>query len=251
MERLILIHGFTGAPESWLPVLQAGPGLEGRATALALPGHAGRPPVACWEEAIETLGREVAADGEALVHLVGYSMGARAALGLLLRYPQRFARATLIGVHPGLPPGPERWARLQWDHRWIRILRREGLEAFLQLWEALPLFETQREATSELLRLQRAVRRRQDPDGLASALEAMGLSAMPYMRPELTSIDVPVRLVVGARDKKFVEVATELVGCFPRGELCVLPAVGHNPIVEAPGALARVLEMRAWKEDAA
>ncbi len=251
MKRLVLVHGFTGSGESWDPVrahLKA-PGTH--VQVVTLPGHAGRPPVGTWAEAARALADAIDGEGGGPVHLAGYSMGARLALGLLLERPQLVERATLIGVNPGLPEGPERWARRQWDGRWIQLLRREGLEAFLEQWEALPLFETQRDADPKVLEAQRRIRRSHEPEGLARAMEAMGLSAMPDFSPRLTEVDRPVLLVVGERDPRFRRLAEWMARRLPEGRIEVLPGVGHNPLVEAPDRLAGLLAPGVLEEDAA
>ncbi len=238
---LVLLHGFTGRAESFAPVLEhLRPGRT--AVALNLPGHhPDAPEAADFEAAVDALAEQIAGTLDRPAHLVGYSMGSRVALGLLLRHPKRFARATLIGVHPGLPEGPERWARAQWEGRWIALLRHEGLEAFLAAWEALPLFDTQRAAAPEVLAAQSAIRRGHDPAGLARALAVLGLSAQPDYRPALAGIRVPVRLVAGGEDEKFRRLAGPLAAAIPGAEAVTLPGLGHNPLVEAPARLAALL----------
>src|SRR5437660_1337416 len=99
---LILLHGFTGSPDSWSEVVSH---LFDRGDRVilcpALLGHG--PP---QETPVADFAAEVARLHDLLdegpYHLAGYSLGARVALGLLCRFPARFCRATLIGCHPGL-----------------------------------------------------------------------------------------------------------------------------------------------------
>ena len=58
-------------------------------------------------------------------------LGARIALELIRSRTDAFAEAWLIGVNPGLRSGAERDARRAQDARWIRLLERDGIEAFV------------------------------------------------------------------------------------------------------------------------
>ena len=81
---LVLLHGFAQPPMAWDEVRAH---LRTPARALSLPPMAG---AAGWDEAIDRVAGDVPAD--AIV--VGYSLGARVALGLLAR--DRIAAAILI-----------------------------------------------------------------------------------------------------------------------------------------------------------
>ena len=79
------------------------------------------------------------------------------------------------------------------------------------------------------------------PSGLARALEGMGLGRMPNFGPTLAKTSVPVQLVVGELDSKFVALARRVTSQNPRLRLHVLPRCGHNPLLEAPSRLADLL----------
>lgn len=236
---LVLLHGFAGAPTSWSAVIEHLPGR--RTAALALPGHAPNLPVAeSFEGNLELMARRVQQVG-APVHLVGYSLGARVALGLLASRPSLVASATLASAHSGLASSDERRERLLWENRWVHLLRDGGIEAFVDAWEQLPLFSTQRRLPPELTHEQRIVRRGHDAEGLARALEGMGLAQMPNFGPALAETPVPVQLVVGELDTKFIAIAQRVTSQNPGVRLHVLPQCGHNPLLEAPSALADLL----------
>src|SRR4029077_15510464 len=101
-------HGFTGSPRSWdfLPDRRALPRIVP-----ALVGHSGSEAgseVNGFEDEVDRLASLTPERG---VHAVGYSLGARLALGLALRHPARVTRLTLISCHPGLHSTAERAAR--------------------------------------------------------------------------------------------------------------------------------------------
>lgn len=265
---LVLLHGFTGSPASWKPVrrileddaaaARRGPVAHGKSfgppvLAPALLGHDGTPGPAGVQsfddeldrlaDAIRTAARRARPGRRAFatpVHLAGYSMGARVGLGLLVRHPDLFAAATLIGVNPGLPE-PERVARAGQDERWARLLETEGLDSFVAAWEGLPLFDTQGDLPARVLQRQRRIRLGHDPAGLARSLRVAGLGAMPDWNPALERLEMPVRLVVGEHDAKFRALAGAMAERLPRAQITVVPDAGHNVVLEDPTRTAALL----------
>jgi 2-succinyl-6-hydroxy-2,4-cyclohexadiene-1-carboxylate synthase len=224
----LLLHGFTGTPHSF-----------GR---LALPedcviparcGHLDAPLAhSFWAEV-----DRVAALGRACTTLLGYSLGGRLALGLLARHPQRFERALIVSAHPGLTSHAERVARREHDQHYVRLLREQGLAAFLAEWEALPLWATQQTLPTELLLRQRRERERHDPERLALSLCYQGLAEMPDLRPLLNQVRCQVRVLAGERDLKFAALARELCGRIPGARLTIAEDAGHNLLLERPELL--------------
>ncbi len=207
--RALLLHGFAGDPQAW-------DGFEG--DAIAMPGH-GTPLANSWQanlDAIDTKGATLA---------IGYSFGARVALGLLAS--KRIERAILIGVNPGIPD-EDRPARRTADARWAHLLRERGIEAFLEAWEAQPLFATQARVP-ERVAARRARRLALDPEQLARCLETMGLAEMPDYR----GVVGRATLIAGADDAKFLALAGDRV--------IAIPGAGHDVLLEQPEALAAVL----------
>jgi 2-succinyl-6-hydroxy-2,4-cyclohexadiene-1-carboxylate synthase len=229
------LHGFTGAPESFDA---CAPG----ALAPALVGHAGRAPdggASPFAAEVERIAGAIA--GAVPVHLVGYSMGARVALGVALAHPQRVRRLTLIGVNPGLETGEDRRARGELEASWIRVLERDGIEAFVDLWERLPLWRSQEALPAAVRRAQRARRLAHDPAGLAGALRTLGLAVMPNFWPRLGELRMPVDLVAGELDDRFRALAGAMRPRLGAGRLIVVPGCGHNPVLERPRAIAALL----------
>ena len=142
---LVLLHGFLGAPAAWdLVVRFVEPAFP--VHAIALPGHGPRPWVpgmgeipegerslrgraasSSWDEAIDAFAERL----PARAHVVGYSMGARIALGLAARHPARVASLVLVGVDPGLLDDTERRARRAWEEDLARDLEHGYLPAFV------------------------------------------------------------------------------------------------------------------------
>ena len=71
-------------------------------------------------------------------------------------------------------------------------LRRGDLTAFVDAWEALPLFATQRALPSAVQAQQRAARLVHDALALAWAFEVAGLACMPDLRPAVAASRQPL-----------------------------------------------------------
>ncbi|HVY27060.1 MAG TPA: alpha/beta fold hydrolase [Polyangiaceae bacterium] len=230
--QYLLLHGFTGTPAS-LSELNAPAG----SLAPALAGHLQTPVVGGFEAEVERL---AALAGER-TGLFGYSLGGRLALGLLARYPRRFQRAVVVSAQPGLSSSAERAARRDADGRFVRMLREQGLAAFVDAWEALPLWESQRRLSETARQAQRAQRLRHDAAGLTQSLLQHGLGEMPDLRPFLATVETQVELVAGEHDDKFVKLNQELVSVLPHAHLTIVPGVGHNVPLENSAAVAQLL----------
>ncbi len=192
------------------------------ATAIAMPGH-GAPVEKSWQanlDAIETGGASIA---------IGYSFGARVALGLLA--DRRVERAILIGVNPGISD-EDRSDRRAADALWARLLRERGMKDFVESWEAQQLFATQGRVPAERLAARRARRLALDPEALARCLETMGLAEMPDYRRAVDGAS----LIVGAEDAKFIAIARGL-----SAPLLTIPDSGHDVLLEKPAALAAAI----------
>lgn len=249
MSALVLLHGFTGSPASFDGVLAAlasqgdlaDPGLAVLRPALLGhdPAGAPRPRPARFEDEVARLALLLPAGDD--LHLCGYSLGARLALGLLCHEPTRFASATLLSVNPGLASAAAREERAAADAAWEGLLQGAGLDAFLDAWEAQPLFASQARLPAAARAAQRARRAQHQAQGLALALRVLGLGRMPDYGLWLPQLDLPVHLMVGALDQKFVDLSRAAAPRLRQGSVTVVPGVGHDLLLEAPQAVAAAL----------
>jgi len=216
--RCVLLHGFAGDPASWDDVAID-------ADRIALPGHLGGGPLApTWAANLEAIAARI---GRCDV-VVGYSLGARVALGLVVG--GHVPRAILISANPGIPDH-ERPARRASDAAWAERARTQGIAAFIDAWQAQPLFATQQRAPADRRAARRARRLALDPEQLARSLETMGLAEMPDYRH---LVDHRFALIAGADDPKYVAIARALPA-----PLELIADCGHDPLLEQPAALTR------------
>lgn len=236
---VLLLHGFLGRGADWDPVALRlarhlrllAPDLPGHGRALGLPDGA-----YTMDGAADALVATLDAAGIDRAAFVGYSMGGRLALHLVLRHPARVDRLVLLSASPGLCTEEERAARRALDAERAEEIQRD-LPGFLDRWYRMPLFETLTEAQRARLVRERA---RNAPAELARSLVGMGTGVQPSHWEHLRRIRVPAWAVAGARDGKFVGVARAMAAEGPF-EAVVLPGLGHALIEERPLALAHIL----------
>lgn len=241
---LVLLHGFTGS----------GRALERTARDLCdrwqtiridLIGH-GRSdaPDRIAPYAMERCAGHVAAVIERLTegraHVLGYSMGGRVALSLAAFHPERVRSLLLVGARAGIEAAPDRARRIAADERLAAELERDGLEAFVDRWMALPLFASQARLGAEFLAEARRQRLENRVHGLVHSLRGMGAGAQRPLFDQLEQLRAPALVAVGAEDERFVPVARELAARMPAARLAVVPEAGHAAHLENPEAFRRI-----------
>lgn len=244
-EALLLLHGFTGSSASWARVL---PELAERYRVIAvdLLGHG----VSDAPAEAERYGMvPVAADIIALLdhldiaraHLLGYSMGGRLALYLALLLPERWHSLMLESSSPGLATAEERAERAARDEQLAAFIETEGIEPFVDAWEQVPLFASQQTLPAALQEKQRRKRIQNRPSGLAGSLRGMGTGVQPSLWEKLDELALPVLLVAGAQDEKFMAIAQKMARVIPGATLAMVPGAGHTIHLERPEMWLRVV----------
>jgi 2-succinyl-6-hydroxy-2,4-cyclohexadiene-1-carboxylate synthase len=242
---LVLLHGFTGTGESWVPVANALPGR--RCILPDLPGHGGTDaplPPEDWrlDRAADALASLLDRLAVGRIALAGYSMGGRLALAFALRHPARVAALALVGASPGIAVEAEREARAAADLALAGTIERDGIEAFSRHWEAQPLFASQAALPPALREAMRSQRLGQDPARLAAALRAFGTGFQPPAHGELARLPMPVLVMAGEHDAKFAAIARDMAGRIPHAALRIVAGSGHAVPLEAAPRCAAELE---------
>jgi 2-succinyl-6-hydroxy-2,4-cyclohexadiene-1-carboxylate synthase len=236
--RAVLLHGFTQTGTSWDPVVRAlGPEWHVAAPDLRGHGHAADARPVTFETVREDVDVVVGGGTEVLA---GYSMGGRLALDwTVTRRGGAIRRLVLVSASPGLADPDERAARRLDDERQAARVLDVGVQTFAGEWGAQALFDGQPEAVAAAAHAERL---RQTPRGLAAVLRGVGTGVMRPLWERLGELAVPVTLVVGERDAKFVAIAEEMAAGFREARVVVVPGAGHAVHLEAPVAVARAIE---------
>ena len=237
---LVLLHGFTGSSENWQPhtsllaehftVLTVDLLGHGETDAPHDPERYGMAQAAA--DLVELLDRTC----KAPAHVLGYSMGGRLALYLAMMYPELVSSLILESASPGLADAPARRARIGQDEALADRIEAEGLDAFVDYWETLPLFATQQRLPVVLRRHLRDQRLRNRTTGLANTLRGMGTGVQPSLWEHLHEVSMSVLLLAGALDTKFVGIARQMYDLLPEAHLAIVPDAGHTIHLESPDA---------------
>ncbi len=243
---LLLLHGFTGSTATWAPLLAAfAP--HRRTIAVDLTGHGASdcpadPERYRLEPCLADLLAVLDALDVARADVLGYSMGGRIALHLAAAAPGRVRALVLESASPGLSEPDERRERVRADEALAESIERDGVEAFAERWERLPLFASQVALPAEVRAAQRAQRLRNSALGLANSLRGMGAGRQESLWGGLPAMATPSLLIVGALDAKFCAIARRMAAAMPTARLAVVPGAGHAVHLEQPQVYAeRVL----------
>ena len=215
--RRVLVHGFTQTAASWAGVL------DGEAVDVT-------PQPDLWSTAA-WLG-DVGGEAE----YVGYSMGGRLCLHLALARPGLVRRLVLLGAHPGIEDEGERAARRAADEALAASIERYGVDTFLERWLAQPLFAGLAEPGP----------RRHDPAVLTACLRRLGTGTQESLWPRLAELSMPVLVLAGERDKKYVELGHRIAAAIgDNARFAVVSGAGHAAHLEQPEAFCALVHSSA------
>jgi pimeloyl-ACP methyl ester carboxylesterase len=79
------------------------------------------------------------------------------------------------------------------------------------------------------------------PAELAATLRGLGPAAMAPMWDRLGELAMPVAVLAGERDARYVEVGRRLAASIPDATLEIVAGAGHRLALEAPAVVARAL----------
>ena len=202
----MLLHGFTNTGACWRPVLDAGAAERYRPIAPDLRGHGSAGDLV--PVTLDAVVGDIAtlAPGRRFT-LAGYSMGGRIALHVALAMPERIDRLVLIGASAGLADPAERAARRRADEQLAAEFESSTIDELASRWAQTPVLAGLPPSTAALAN---ADRLRNTPGGLARALRGLGTGALPSLWDRLSSLAMPVTLLAGERDPKFVMIAERM-----------------------------------------
>lgn len=234
-EDLVLLHGFGGTHRAWDGVIARLPAERYRPLALDLPGHGEHADVPRPITFAGCVAHVLARSPERFL-LCGYSLGGRIALHVALEAPERVSRLVLVSSTAGIDDDSERAARSAADHRLADELESEPYEDFIGRWRSQPLFAAE---PPEVGACAREDQRRNRPDALAAVLRGVGTGEMEPLWGRLGELEMPVAVVAGSRDGKFLELGHRMVESIPgAGPELIVAAGGHGLPLENPAAVA-------------
>lgn len=242
-QALVLLHGFTGSSETWQPFIDAWKE-EFQVVTIDLPGHGktmGESNLS-MSDVCRHLTLLLAHLSIEKCHLLGYSMGGRTALSFAMWYPLYVDSLLLESASPGLRTTKEQLERVEKDTKLAERIRRDGVEEFVDFWEAIPLFSTQQKLPQRLQQRIREERLQQSVEGLATSLTSVGTGTQPSWWSALRKVKQPVCLIVGKDDEKFVQINDQMAKEFVHSECYLVPNAGHAVHIEQPDDFAHIVQ---------
>jgi 2-succinyl-6-hydroxy-2,4-cyclohexadiene-1-carboxylate synthase len=240
---LVFLHGFLGDRHDFDSITALLTD-EYQCLSIDLPGHGKTQVINDSDYEMAPTARSIVAVLDHLqisqCFLVGYSMGGRLALYLTLYFPDRFTGALLESASPGLRTEAEREQRSQRDGQLAEELERSELTEFLLKWYGQPLFAPLKKSSSFNQLLER--RRQNRSAELAKSLRYLGTGRQPDLWSELERNQVPLCLVVGELDQKFVAINREMRSICSSAQLRVVKRCGHNVHLENQQGYIRHLQ---------
>ncbi len=242
---ILLLHGFTGRGSDWarfLPALRR----RHRTIVVDLPGHgrSGAPPDPA-RHGLEPTAADLAALLRTLdavpAAVLGYSMGARVALRLALDHPLVVERLVLESPSAGIADPAERARRRARDEALARLVEQDGIGAFVDAWEAQPLFASQAGLSPSVRADLRRRRLANRPAGLAASLRWAGQGTMTPVHERLGEISVPALVIAGVLDPAGLARATAIAAAIHGARLATIDEAGHAPHLERPEAFRRLI----------
>lgn len=232
-QPVVLLHGFTGTKSTWSTVIEKLK-FDFQFITIDLPGHgetitpSPRDMKACCADLAELFKHL----DLSCFHLLGYSLGGRTALSFALFYPEMIDSLILESASPGLKSADERMRRRQADEKLAQNIETMGLVSFVNDWENIPLFASQKKLPTEQRQIIRRERLMQSERGLAQSLRMMGTGSQPSWWDKLRYFSKPVLLVVGEKDHKFIKINQEIAENLPHAELKIIKEAGHAVHIE-------------------
>lgn len=224
-ERVVLVHGFTQTRETWTKTV-AELNQTHEVIAIDAPNHGESSDISLN---LESGAKAIAEVGGRATYL-GYSLGARFCLTLALAEPQNIARLVLVSATAGIEDKQSRLDRIKSDEALATQIEQDGIEKFVDSWLSLPLFRGLSAETN-----QRDMRLKNSTIGLSSSLRLCGAGRQQPTWSRLRELTMPVLVIAGTNDQKYLTLAKRLVSEIGNNaELVEIKNSGHTPHLEQP-----------------
>lgn len=196
--------------------------------------------------------------------VVGYSMGGRIALeaaclacgvqtGTLPSagiQPSDIPFSALVLESAGLGPvvDEDRNRLRERNSAWAKLVHEQGVGAFMEWWETLPLFASQQNQPTAKREAQRRQRMHNSMKDIALQLTAWGQHHQSSRETALAALNwledsgVPVSYFAGELDDKYCRAAACVKQNVSRATVKLFPGCGHNIHWEDPRAYADALQ---------
>lgn len=172
--------------------------------------------------------------------LYGYSMGGRLALQFAIRHPHVMAGLILESSTCGISGDAERRRRSETDEERAKAIE-HSFSDFLEQWEKQSLFDND-SGNEDHKMLYQKVMNHQKPAHLAACLRGFGSGVMPPVFENLGALAIPVLLISGEEDEKFVSIHKQMENKIPDTDSRVISRAAHRVHLDQPELLIKEIE---------
>lgn len=237
-DFVLFLHGFTGCAEDWFPVFEQLPD-KYNYLALDIIGHGkSDAPGDSAKYNVESLVSQIKyvkdhlTQNKIFVH--GYSMGGRLALNFAINHPDDVKGLILESTSAGIKNDEERKKRYEDDLKIVEYIETHTLEEFIESWQDMELFNTQRRFSNDKLKKIKKKKSSGSKIGYSNSLRGFSTGIMPPVHDKLKKIPFKVLLITGDLDTKFTGINARLVKRFFKAKHKIVRNSGHNTHLEEP-----------------
>lgn len=235
---LLFLHGFSNSSEEWLFLKnKLNPNLNIYALDFLGHGNSSSPREVSYYKTDSLniqLNKIVSELNPKSLILVGYSMGGRAALSYWNQFPDKVNGLILESSTAGIEDEVAKKERKSADNQYCKRIVKNGIEWFANDWLNKPVFSTIKQNKS-LYNSLIEKKKKNNVIGLINSLRGFGTGVMPSYWNTINRIDIPVLLMAGQLDEKFVEINKKMNTLIKSSVLEIIPNCGHNIHLEKPG----------------
>jgi pimeloyl-ACP methyl ester carboxylesterase len=176
--------------------------------------------------------------------MAGFSMGGYLALEIMRRAPERVQALALVATSAR----PDSDEQLAMREKVITAVKRGKFDKVVAVTTDSALYSGAHELSRQRCKMS-AMANAVGPERFCAHLRAV--MGRPDSRPMLSSIDLPVAVIVGEEDRVVPpEHSRELAALIPGAKLTLVPACGHMLPLQGAGALSsRLLDLLAKSKE--
>lgn len=240
---ILALHGFTGCGADFAPLAQM---IGGKWHCPELPGHGIESQLDCSPKGTVDCINKVLTNHQLKATtqkiLLGYSMGARAALLHATHYLDLWDALILISGNPGIESEINRSDRRIADAELADSIERLGTKAFLEFWQETPLIRNQMGIPSDQQALMKTNRLKNTSLGLARSLRQFGQGRAPNLWPKIGKLAMPALLITGEKDTKYTRIAQRMQKILPSASHVTIPNTSHMPHLDQTDSVKKAIQ---------
>jgi len=163
--------------------------------------------------------------------LMGYSMGGRIALHMLIDQPERWKKVIIVSGHTGVDNEELKKERVLTDTQWAQRFLKDDWAEVINAWNVQGVLQqAKKNDESSQCGFTFLDRRELEEQrvAVAKSFQHWSVGKQENLLPVLKNISCPVLWITGESDVKFTKVASNAAAHMPRGKHVVAPNTGHR-----------------------